>query len=199
MRENMNNGGEAADQMVRESIQVTEAAIKLSALGAKNLAAIALALAKENPKIKGKTKINRLLKEGKELQVFSLKATDLHEFKKNAKMYGVLFSAIRDKEGELVEILCKAEDVSKLNRIFERMGYPAPKEQVTDRKKAQTRLQQESASEVRGSYVPEANQTFTSERVSVRGALNRLKKVAAALRKSELEREKELLKEFERT
>ena len=195
----MNNGGEAADQMVRESIQVTEAAIKLSALGAKNLAAIALALAKENPKIKGKTKINRLLKEGKELQVFSLKATDLREFKQNAKMYGVLFSAIRDKEGELVEILCKAEDVSKLNRIFERMGYPAPKEQVTDRKKAQTRLQQESASEVRGSYVPEANQTFTSERVSVRGALNRLKKVAAALRKSELEREKELLKEFERT
>ena len=32
----MNNGGEAADQMVREALQVTEVAIKLSALGIKN-------------------------------------------------------------------------------------------------------------------------------------------------------------------
>ena len=31
----MNNGGEAADQMVREALQVTEVAIKLSALGIK--------------------------------------------------------------------------------------------------------------------------------------------------------------------
>ena len=45
----MNSGSEAADQMVREGIQITEAAVKLSALGAKNLAAIALALARDNP------------------------------------------------------------------------------------------------------------------------------------------------------
>ena len=31
----MNSGSEAADQMVREGIQITEAAVKLSALGAK--------------------------------------------------------------------------------------------------------------------------------------------------------------------
>lgn len=43
----MNSGSEAADQMVREGIQITEAAVKLSALGAKNLAAIALALARD--------------------------------------------------------------------------------------------------------------------------------------------------------
>lgn len=30
----MNSGSEAADQMVREGIQITEAAVKLSALGA---------------------------------------------------------------------------------------------------------------------------------------------------------------------
>lgn len=33
----MNSGSEAADQMVREGIQITEAAVKLSALGAKIL------------------------------------------------------------------------------------------------------------------------------------------------------------------
>lgn len=55
----MNNGGEAADQMVREALQVTEVAIKLSALGIKNALALSLAYAKENPKVKGKTSLDR--------------------------------------------------------------------------------------------------------------------------------------------
>ena len=49
----MNNGGEAADQMVREALQFSEVAIKLTALGFKNSLAIALAYAKENPKVRG--------------------------------------------------------------------------------------------------------------------------------------------------
>lgn len=40
----MNNGGEAADQMVREALQFSEVAIKLTALGFKNSLAIALCL-----------------------------------------------------------------------------------------------------------------------------------------------------------
>ena len=42
----MNNGGEVADQMVREAMQAAEIAIKLSALGVKNSLALALAYAK---------------------------------------------------------------------------------------------------------------------------------------------------------
>lgn len=70
----MNNGGEAADQMVREALQVTEVAIKLSALGIKNALALSLAYAKENPKVKGKTSLDRLLREGKELKLLPCKA-----------------------------------------------------------------------------------------------------------------------------
>jgi len=70
----MNSGSEAADQMVREGIQITEAAVKLSALGAKNLAAIALALARDNPKVRGRTRLSRLLRDGKELKVFPIQA-----------------------------------------------------------------------------------------------------------------------------
>ena len=51
--------------MVREALQVTEVAIKLSALGIKNALALSLAYAKENPKVKGKTSLDRLLREGK--------------------------------------------------------------------------------------------------------------------------------------
>lgn len=68
----MNNGGEAADQMVREALQFSEVAIKLTALGFKNSLAIALAYAKENPKVRGKTSLDRLLREGKEMKIHPL-------------------------------------------------------------------------------------------------------------------------------
>ena len=176
----MNNGGDAADQMVRQGMQMTEEAIKLSALGVKNLAAIALSIAKDNPKVRGKTKLDHLLREGKELKVFPIKAKDLKEFKAQAKHYGVLFAAIKDKqsEGELVDIMAKAEDVSKLNRIFEQMGYPVPETKVLERKKAPTRLQQESASMTRGLGALPTNQTVSTKRPSVRAAIQRLRDVA---------------------
>ena len=44
----MEVGGQAADQIVRTEIQLTEEAIKLLASGSKNLAAFLLALAKDN-------------------------------------------------------------------------------------------------------------------------------------------------------
>ena len=81
--------------MTREAVKLSEEAVKLSALGAKNLAALCLAMAKDNRKLKGKTKLKRLLTEGKELRVFDLKEEDVSAFAKEAKTYGILFSAIR--------------------------------------------------------------------------------------------------------
>lgn len=168
--------------MVREGIQITEAAVKLSALGAKNLAAIALALAKDNPKVRGRTRLNRLLRDGKELKVFPIKTSDLSEFKRQAKHYGVLFSAIKDKtsEGELIDVLARAEDVSKLNRIFERMGYPVPVKRVVERKKGQARHPSESDYRMRGLGARETGQTLSDEaqRPSVRVTLKKMQAVA---------------------
>ena len=81
----MNNGGEAADQMVREALQFSEVAIKLTALGFKNSLAIALAYAKENPKVRGKTSLDRLLREGKEMKIIPLQTKDLAQFKACAR------------------------------------------------------------------------------------------------------------------
>ena len=72
----MNNGGEAAAQMVREALQFSEVAIKLTALGFKNSLAIALAYAKENPKVRGKTSLDRLLREGKEMKIIPLQTKE---------------------------------------------------------------------------------------------------------------------------
>ena len=151
----MSQGSEAAEQMTREAIQISEAAAKLAALGAKNLAALCLALASENQKLRGKTHMNALLRSGKELRVFELKEQDLAIFKQEAKKYGVLFSAIKDgaNGNGHVDILAKAEDVSKLNRIFERLHYAAPEQSRSDDetlKKAESRVLQESRSAERG-------------------------------------------------
>lgn len=125
--------------MAREALQFSEVAIKLTALGFKNSLALALAYAKENPKVRGKTSLDRLLRENKELKVIPIKTEDVSQFKEYAKQYGVLFAVIKDKsaQGEKVDIMFKAEDVSKLNRIYEQMGYNIPKAQgQTDRKKS---------------------------------------------------------------
>ena len=50
----MSTSGETADLMVREGIQITESAVKLAGLGAKNLAALLIALANDNQKLSGK-------------------------------------------------------------------------------------------------------------------------------------------------
>ena len=154
----MNNGGEAADQMVREALQVTEVAIKLSALGIKNALALSLAYAKENPKVKGKTSLDRLLREGKELKIIALQSKDVGQFKELAKQYGVLF---------------KAEDVAKLNRIYEQLGYAIPKVTTADRKKDPTRRQSGDSLLTRGK-----NPLDIDPRPSVRATIMALKNAA---------------------
>ena len=56
----MNMGGDAAERLVRDSLMITEEAVKLAGLGAKNLAAILVALAKEEEKTHGPTHLTRL-------------------------------------------------------------------------------------------------------------------------------------------
>lgn len=99
--------------------------------------------------------MNALLRSGKELRVFDLKEQDLTVFKQEAKKYGVLFSVIKDgaNGNGHVDILAKAEDVSKLNRIFERLHYAAPerpKPEDEPLKKAGSRVLQENRSAERG-------------------------------------------------
>ena len=64
----MDNSGEVADLMVKESIQITEAAVKLLAGGGKNLAAFLLALSQNNKKLCGKANMSQLIQLGRELR-----------------------------------------------------------------------------------------------------------------------------------
>lgn len=83
----MSTNGETADLMVREGIQITESALKLAGLGAKNLAALLIALANDNQKLAGKTNLKRLIHDGEELTIFSVEQEDLKGFQMEAKRF----------------------------------------------------------------------------------------------------------------
>lgn len=93
----MNYGAEPADQVVRYTLEGTEFALKISGTAAKNFAVFALAVLRDQKKTHGKTKLVRLLREGKPLKFFSVPTDQMRDFAKAAKSHGLLYVPIRDR------------------------------------------------------------------------------------------------------
>lgn len=118
----MNHSGDVAEQVVRMTLEGTEVAAKITGSGAKQVAILIYAILRDQKKTKGKTMLTNMLKSGKELKVFAVKDADLPKFCSEAKKYGVLYSVLKDKDAKdgITDIMVRAEDASKINRIFER-------------------------------------------------------------------------------
>lgn len=120
----MMNGGDAAEQVVRLSLEGMEVAARISGNGAKNIAILLAAVLREEHKTAGKARLTNMIKSGKELKVFSIQEKDLRKFTQEAKRYGVLYCALRDKGSgsptATVDLIARAEDASKISRIMER-------------------------------------------------------------------------------
>ena len=126
----MNTSGDAAEQIVRLSLEGTEVALKLTGSAAKNIAAMIYAALKnrDKNKTKGHQRLTAMLKSGKELKVFTVSEEHLKQFAAEAKRYGVVYCALRGKGKStdgLVDIMVRAEDASKINRIVERFKLAA--------------------------------------------------------------------------
>lgn len=123
----MSYSGDAAEQVVRLSLETGEVAVKLAGEGAKQLAILLYAILREQKKTKGKTRLTNMLRSGKELKVFAVKDSDLQFFCREAKKYGVLYCVLKDRDATdgLTDIMVRAEDASKINRIFERFNLAA--------------------------------------------------------------------------
>ena len=120
----MNTGGEAAEQIVRMSLEGFEVAAKITGAGAKNIAILLYSILKEEKKTKGKARLTSMLRSGKELKVFTVKNADLRKFTQEAKKYGVLYCVLADRKNKdpnaEVDVIARAEDASKISRIVER-------------------------------------------------------------------------------
>ena len=124
----MNTGGEAGEQMVRMSLNGVEVAAKITGAGAKQLAVLLYAILKEQDKTKGAARLSSMLRSGKELKVFTVRQSDLKLFAKEARRYGVLYCAlkgIRKNPDGMVDVMVRAEDASKIDRIVERFELAA--------------------------------------------------------------------------
>lgn len=122
----MDTSGEAANQVVRMSMEVGEAVLKISGKGAKQLAVLLYAILKEQKKTRGRARLETLVRSGRPLTVFSVKESDLKKFVQEAKRYGILYCAVRNPRGNrdgMVDIMVKEEDAPRINRIVERFQF----------------------------------------------------------------------------
>jgi hypothetical protein len=125
----MNHSGDAAEQIVRMSLEGVEVAAKITGASAKEVAAfLAAALKSQNSalKTKGKARLTSMLKSGKALEIFSVKDSDLRQFMQGAKQYGIVYCVLRDKKHDhdgMCDIMVKADDAPKISRLVERFKF----------------------------------------------------------------------------
>lgn len=120
----MNTSSEAAEQLVRISLNTAEVAARITGSGAKNVAVMIYAIMKDQKQTKGKTRLNNMLKSGQPLKIYAVRDQDLQKFCAEAKKYGVLYCVLKDKNAEdgMTDIMVREFDSAKINRIFERFN-----------------------------------------------------------------------------
>ena len=151
----MNQSGDAAEQVVRLSLEGTEIALKLTGSAAAHIAAAIYVVLKnrDKNKIKGRQRLTAMLKSGKELKVFTVGEEHLKQFAKEAKRYGVVYCALRGRgksQDGLVDVMVRAEDAAKINRIVERF-----KMATVDAAAIKTEIKRTKAEKATGQSAPE--------------------------------------------
>ena len=119
----MNYGGDAADQIVRYSLEGIDYSLRLSGTVAKNLAIFFAAVLKDQKRTYGKTRMVRMLKENRPLKFFTVPSDRLKEFAREGKKRGLLYVVIRDRKNpDQCEIMVFAYDAAKVNRVMDKMN-----------------------------------------------------------------------------
>lgn len=128
----MSQSSDAAEQIVKMSLDGVQVIARITGEGAKEAAVLFYSIVKNNNKTSGKTTLNKMLRSGKELKIFSLKKEDFKKFTDEAKRYGILYCAVinkKDKNNDgIVDIMVRTEDSGKINRIVKRFKLSEYKE-----------------------------------------------------------------------
>lgn len=171
----MGTSGDVAEQVIKLSIDGIEVVARLSGEGLKNLAILLVAAVQSKEQTSGKIRLKNMLKNNKQLEIFSVKEDDLKKFSQEAKRYGILYCALtsakRGNPDGIVDILVRPEDAPKVNRITERFKLAIP---------AKAQFEQiERIQERSGQSAKNVENTFENEEVKeVVKADNRLKLIS---------------------
>lgn len=183
----MDVSGETADLLIKEGIQATEGAIKLAGVGLKNVAALLIAISRQDNKVVGQTTAKRLARDPAPAEVVQIKKADIPEFQKLAKEYGVLYFFVNKKgiDTEITNVVSNVNYAPQLNAVLEELGYPIPegKQAQEPTKKAIPRTQQEPSSPERENGSMQRAGTSTPEKPSVKGRLAALQAASEGMSK----------------
>ena len=185
----MSSGGEAADQVVRLSMEGAEFALKIVGESAERILALLAAALQPTPKgqkqprtkSRGRERLRTMLKSGAELKFFEIQGKDLKEFAAAAKKYGITYCVLRQKgqEGGMVEIMAKAEDAARISRIMEKLeardlgGGTCEQTKSAKEVKAEQKATEKAAKKKQQEGVRTARQEFNAQRDVLREQYNR--------------------------
>ena len=115
---------DAADQVVKLAIRSMGTIAEVAGRSAVRAAKLIYDVLRDERNSAGKTRLSRLVKSGKQLKVFAVLDEDLEMFCREARKYAVQYCVLKDRTvGDgTTDILVKAEDAGKINRIYERFS-----------------------------------------------------------------------------
>ena len=120
----MSIASDSAEQLMRLYIDETEFILKISGVAIKNIVTALYVASKDTSSKKGRARLKTMLKSEKEIKIFSVKRKDMEVFATEAKSYGVLYCVLDNKRyqdiDKMVDIMVRADDAPKVNRIIER-------------------------------------------------------------------------------
>ena len=74
------NSSDSAEELIKIYLDGIGFTLRIAGEGSKNLIAFLIAMSKDNKQTTGKTRLTNMLKTGKELKIFTIKAEDLKKF-----------------------------------------------------------------------------------------------------------------------
>lgn len=172
-----------AEKLIEKLGQVAGEVAKAGVNVVKNIMAVTLALIKSQQNVKGKIRLSEMVRQGRELVPFQILERDKRTFHKLAKDYGITYVMVKNSKTQdgRVEVIAKAENAGRINRIIERLGYPAPTREGEE-KNAVTRTLSKEESKEYGSFNERSMSTMSMrtneerKRPSVRDRVEALKK-----------------------
>ena len=166
----MNASGDAAEQIVRMSLQGVEVAARITGTAAKEIALLIIAALKSDNKghlkLKGKERLSAMLKSGKPLEIYSIKERDLERFSKAAKEYGIVYTVLKNTKGNpdgLCDVMVKADDAPKIARLVDRFKIG-----TVDRAK----IERDILDRMEKTEIPQAGETARAGQGGEQGAMD---------------------------
>lgn len=136
----MDVGADAAGQVISLAGQVFKigmegmvVVVKIAGKGAVHAAALLAAALSGKKKTRGKVMLKNMLRDSKGITLFTIRDEDLKKFAKEAKAYNVRYCIVKDRKQDRdgnTDMFIRAEDAAVVNRIIERFGLTAVKQDV---------------------------------------------------------------------